>query len=203
MTLGNYDWNDFYKAIDGREVRPLLLDALALIPANDNDSPLQAIDLGFGDGTETAELLRRGWRVLAVDGEPGAVEYLMRKIPASYHDHLQTQVAKFQDVVLPQADLVYSSYSLPFCPPEHFSEMWRKISTALEPAGVFSGNFFGVHDQWADNPGMTFLTETLVREMFSDFEVHSFHVMDDIGEAVGGPKHWHLFPVIAQKNNAS
>jgi trans-aconitate methyltransferase len=55
-------WEDYYAALEGRAARPLLVDALALI-----ESLGLAVDLGSGDGTETRELLRRGWSVVAVD----------------------------------------------------------------------------------------------------------------------------------------
>ena len=39
-------------------------------------SPGQAVEVGFGDGTETLALLADGWRVLAVDAAPQAEEVL-------------------------------------------------------------------------------------------------------------------------------
>jgi len=38
--------------------------------------PGQAIEIGFGDGTESLALLAAGWQVLAVDPTPQAAEYL-------------------------------------------------------------------------------------------------------------------------------
>ena len=110
-------WDEYYKKIQGRAPRQLLLDALEKFQSQ---TSLQAIDLGSGDGTETAVLLARGWHVLAVDGEPAGINRLLEKVPQGAQAHLQTQVAKFEDVILPSADLIHASYSIPFCHPDHF-----------------------------------------------------------------------------------
>jgi len=196
MTDDTFSWDDYYKKIHGRAPRQLLLDALEKFPA---DSALHAIDLGCGDGTETALLLARGWNVLAVDGESAGIKRLMDKVPQAGRVRLQTQVAKFEEVTLPPADLIHASYSIPFCHPDHFPAMWAKIASALKPSGRFAGQFFGVHDSWADNKNMTFHTEAQVRAMIERLETEYFHEQDEDGQAASGPKHWHVFTVIARK----
>ena len=61
-------WARYYRRA-GFDARPTLLDAVGRFPA-----PGVAVDLGAGTGRDTLELLRRGWRVVAIDGEPEAVE---------------------------------------------------------------------------------------------------------------------------------
>jgi hypothetical protein len=46
---------------------------------------------------------------------------------------------------------------------------------------------------------MTFNTEEQVRRIIEDFEIEHFHEIDEDGTAVSGPKHWHIFTVIARK----
>ena len=196
MADDTFNWDEYYKKIQGRAPRQLLLDALEKYPV---DAALHAIDLGCGDGTETVLLLARGWHVLAVDGESAGIKRLQDKVPNEGQVHLQTQVAKFEEVVLASADLIHASYSIPFCHPDHFSALWEKIVNALNPAGRFAGQFFGVHDSWADNKDMTFHTEAQVRAMILSFETEYFHEEDADGHAVSGPKHWHVFTVIAKK----
>ena len=139
------------------------------------------------------------WHVLAVDSQPSAFKYLKEKIPAEAQQRLQTQVAKFEDVELSPADLIHASYSLPFCHPQHFVALWNKIVTSLNSGGRFAGQLFGVNDTWATSPDMTFFTEELARALFADFEVEHFQVEDEDGASTTGPKHWHIFHVIAQK----
>jgi len=196
MTDEKFNWEDYYHKIQGRAPRQLLLDALEKFPAQ---TELQAIDLGCGDGTEAVVLLSRGWHVLAVDGEPAGLKRLMEKVQTEGQAHLQTQMSKFEEVTLPPADLIHASYSIPFCHPDHFSALWEKIASALNSGGRFAGQFFGIHDTWADNKAMTFHTEEQVRTMLQNFEIEYFHEQDEDGAAASGPKHWHVFTVIARK----
>ena len=191
-------WEDFYKKVAGREPRPLLNDVLQYFPEQHPHPPRQAIDLGCGDGTETAFLLKRGWRVLAIDSEPAAIPLLLEKV--SEQAHLQTQIAKFEVVNLLPADLIYAGYSLAFCAPKHFDAFWKKIVEHVKPNSYFAGEFFGERDSWADNPQMTFHTEEQVRARLAPFAIEYFHETEEDGQAASGPKHWHVFTVIARKS---
>jgi len=194
------NWNDFYQQIQGRDPRPALLDALALFEKEPAPSePRFAMDLGSGDGTECMVLLQRGWRVLALDGDPAAAHWLEEKVPAQDRPRLQIQISRFEEASLPLVDLVHSSFSLPFCPPEHFPAFWGRVVASVKPGGRFAGQFFGTRDEWAGQPDMTFLTEDQVRALFKDFEIEFFHEKDRQGESARGVKHWHVFTVIARK----
>ena len=199
MDLSGYQWTDFYQNVSGRQPRPLLLDVLKRFEQEPSDQPRRAIDLGCGDGIETAFLLANGWHVLAVDSEPAAFEHLHAKIPAASKERLQTQVARFEEVELPHADLIYAGFSLPFCHPQRFDALWSRIVSSITPGGRFAGQLFGVNDTWADNPGMTFFTAEQARALFTALEVEHFHEEDKDGRSTIGPKHWHLFDVIARK----
>jgi tellurite methyltransferase len=196
MSDEEYNWDEYYQKIQGREPRQFLLDVLVKYPSGET---LHAIDLGCGDGTETAFLLSRGWSVLAVDGAGAGIKRLLDKVPQEAQDRMQTMVAKFEEVTLPPADLIHASYSIPFCHPGQFPVLWGKIRNALNPGGRFAGQFFGVHDSWANEPDMTFHTEEQVRAMLEGLEIEYSHEMDEDGEAASGPKHWHVFTVIARK----
>ena len=196
-NIPNFSWEDhYYKLMDGREPRQLLLDALEKFP---KDKTFHAIDLGCGDGTETAAILSRGWSVLAIDAEEAGIKRLVNKVPEESLSRLQTQVAVFEEIVLPPTDLVHASYSLPFCNPSHFPAMWEKIRNAVKMGGRIAVNFFGINDSWANETDKTFHTEDQVRALVADLEIEYFHEMDEDGEATIGPKHWHVFTVIAKK----
>jgi trans-aconitate methyltransferase len=199
MLPEHLNWEDYYQKVHGRAPRPLLLNALAQFPPAPPSRT--AIDLGCGDGTETAVLLERGWHVLAIDGQPMAMTRLRAKVPSELlrNARLQTQVAPFEQVVLTSADLIHASLSLPFCEPEHFAGLWDKIVKAIVPEGRFAGQFFGGRDSWAVNTNMTFHTEEQVRALLAAFEIESFHEQDEDGQATSGPKHWHVFTVVAKK----
>ena len=199
MSNDDLTWADFYQKTQGREPRPLLTDVLNFFEKDSPRDSHHAVDLGCGDGTETIALLRGGWSVLAIDSEPEAIRRLLEKLPKDGHTRLQTQVARFEEVSLPSTDLIHASYSIPFCHPKHFPEFWGKITDAIKRGGRFAGQFFGVRDSWADSPDMTFHTEEQVQALFRKFELESFVELDEDGSAVSGPKHWHVFMVIARK----
>jgi len=197
--LDNYQWSDFYNAVAGREPRDLLVAAVERFTHEPAARPRKAIDLGCGDGTETAYLLAKGWHVLAIDSEPAAFHHLNAKVPSLAQARLQTQVAEFEDVALSAADLIYAGFSLPFCHPQRFEALWRKIVDNITPGGRFARHLFGVNDTWANNKDMTFFSLDQARNLFSGFEVEYFREEDEDGESTIGPKHWHVFYVIAKK----
>jgi SAM-dependent methyltransferase len=197
-------WEEYYRAIEGRSLRPLFMDAMPFLPAQrTDDQTFVAIDLGCGDGTETIALLARGWTVIAVDRAPEAIARLRAAVPPEDGARLTTFVAPFHELELPDANFVYAGLSLPFCDTREFDEVWRRISTAVRSLGVFAGHFFGPHDSWAGTAGMTFQTREEVEALLGGFDVHLLHEQDEDGAAVSGPKHWHVFHVIASKRASS
>jgi tellurite methyltransferase len=199
MTLNGFQWSNFYKNISGREPRELVVDVVGRFAQEPSANPRTAIDLGCGDGTETAFLLENGWHVLAIDGEPTAFEHLNPKIPPEAQERLQTQISKFETVELGPVDLIYAGFSIPFCNPQHFDALWHKIVDNIHSGGRFAGQLFGVNDTWASNTEMTFFTAEQAQALFADFEVEYFREEDADGQSSVGAKHWHVFHVIARK----
>jgi len=108
-----------------------------------------AVDLGCPEGRDTVELQQRGWRVLAVDGETEAIARLQNR-PDIAIDRLQTLVSRFENaILLENVDLVNASFSLAFCQPEDFPQVWENIVKCLRSGGRFSGQLFGDRDSWA------------------------------------------------------
>jgi len=128
------EWVDYYRAMENRQPRQLFQYWQRIWEAS-REKPGFAIDLGCGDGTETLALLAHGWSVLAVDSTPEAIEWVIRRAPEEDRDRLQVQVITFQLARFPPANLIYAGLSLPFCSPEDFLLVWRKICTALKPGG--------------------------------------------------------------------
>jgi tellurite methyltransferase len=193
-------WTEYYEAA-GDEPRSTLLYALDRF---EEEVPRErfAVDLGCGAGPDTAELLRRGWRVLAIDGEAEAIKRLRNREDLSRDDllRLQTLVSPFQEAEWPEADLVTSSFALPFCPPGAFPALWRRIERSLRPGGRFSGHLFGDRDGWSDEEEMTFHTRGLAEELLAGLDVEQLEELEEDGAtATGKPKHWHVFYVVARR----
>ncbi len=188
------DWSAFYDAVAERPPHDTLLGALDRF-----DEPGLAVDLGCGDGRDTVELLRRGWRVVAIDAEPEAIARLRARLGAQ-GDRLVTMVARFEEAEWPNASLVNSSFALPFCPPESFDAMWSRVVASLAHGGRFSGQLFGDRDGWVGARELTFHSRAEAEALFEDFDLERFDEVEEDGEtALGDPKHWHLFHVIARR----
>lgn len=191
-------WADYNAAQATRGVRTLCLEAMAFAgPGNGR----RAIDLGCGAGKETLALLDGGWRVLAVDSQPDTRDQLLATVPAALAEQLDVELSPFEDLPpLPEAGLILASYSLPFVHPENFTRLWRMLLGALGPSGVIAVNLFGERDSWAAIPEWNFHTEAEARALFEGLDILTFEIYDADGQSFRGPKHWHIFDVVARKN---
>ncbi|MFD5822174.1 class I SAM-dependent methyltransferase [Nesterenkonia xinjiangensis] len=197
------DWDAYYRRTAGREPRPLLLDAMAHVPAKDL-RPASAIDLGCGDGTESLHLLRAGFHVTAVDRESAAVELVATRARRDGLDSgLTAAVEDLEAVEPPRADLLLSCMSLPFLGPTALATLWERILAALHPGGVLAVNLLGDRDSWAHGDtavaGMTFHRRNEVEAMMSGLGILQLEEHEFDGPSGRGPKHWHRYDVIARR----
>ena len=160
--------------------------------------PGTAIDLGCGEGTETRHLLAAGWTVHAFDADPGSEARVRQGLGPAEQDRLTFQRTRFEDLPeLPGADLVYAGFSLPFCAPAVFPDLWARIRGTLAPGAWFAGEFFGPHDDWAGRADMNFHDRGQVDALLAGLRVVGLDEEDRPGRSAFGPRHWHLFHVIA------
>jgi tellurite methyltransferase len=198
VTASENDWSGYYRGQIGREPRDLLLQVLASFEREGRAGT--AVDLGCGIGFETAELIGRGWDVLAVDAQEEAIRRVRRRIAARDALRLRTEVSRMEDVTFPSADLVFASFSLPFCRPEAFPPLWDRLRSSLRPGARFAGELFGDRDTWASDPEMTFFHVDAARELFDGMEIEAFEEEESEDEGWGDEmKHWHVFHVIARR----
>lgn len=191
-------WGAYYQRLRDRPPRKTLLAALDGFGPDAAGS--LAIDLGCGDGRDVIEMLRRGWRVVAVDSEPEALRQLQaRELPGG-HD-LTPVLARLEEVPLPLGvRLVNSSFAMPLCEPDAFHRLWERIREALPPGGRFSGQWYGPKDSWAGRPGLTFLARDEALALLQGLEVEMFQEEETDGETrKGNTKHWHIFHVVARQ----
>lgn len=194
------DWPGYFGSVLGKPARETLLAALDSFE-REGRKPGLAVDLGAGEGRDTLELLRRGWRVLATDGHPEAFGHLWPRVPPEQRDLLTTEEASFADTRIPPCDLVNASFALPFCEPRDFAGLWNRIVAAIRPGGRFAGQLFGDRDSWAALPDRSHQTREEVDRMLAGFEVEMLKVEEkDETPDVRKPKHWHVFHVVARKN---
>ncbi len=194
-------WAEYYQRTTERPPRPVLVEALRLFE-RDGRTPKRAVDAGCGAGTDTVYLLRQGIAVHAFDLEPRALEALEELVPPRARLLLTTEVAAFHEARWGRRrDLVFAGYSLPFSSPESFPETWRRLRDSLSHGGRFAGHFFGDRDDWAGLPGRSHHTREEVEALFDQgFEIEVLREIEkDQTTALGNPKHWHIFEVIARR----
>ena len=191
-------WAGYYEKLRDRPPRRTLVAALDKFGPPSADA--LAIDLGCGDGRDIVELLRRGWRVVAVDAEPEALRRLgERHLPGA--ERITPIVARLEEVPLPiGVQLVNSSFAMPLCEPAAFGALWDRIREALPAGGRFSAQWYGPRDSWFGRPGMTFVSRDEALELLKGFDVEMFEEEEDDGVTPRGQaKHWHIFHIVARK----
>jgi len=190
-------WAGFYEKTRGRPTRAPFAEAVSLAEQRQG-GPGMAADIGCGDGAETHALLKRGWRVLAVDSEPAAARFVGAEVDADDAPRLQVLTASFDVMVLPALDFAWAGMALPFSGPAGFTPAWQRILAALEPGGCFAGHFFGPNDSWATpEPELAIHDAVALRALLAGFDIVVFNEREWNGPSGGGPKHWHLFEVAA------
>ena len=196
-----FDWDSFYKARSNQKPRDTLLKALEIIENKKiNKKKMFAIDLGCGHGADTLELLKRNWKVLAIDNDLNGLKLLEQSILPEWKKNLETSKQPFESVKLKECDWINAGFSIPFCRPESFMKLWNEIVRSIKQGGRFSGQFFGVNDDWSNIQTMTFHTKEQALKLFDKFEIESFEEKDEDGfTAEGEAKYWHVFSVVAKK----
>jgi tellurite methyltransferase len=191
-------WAAYYAQLRDRPPRKTVLAALdAFGPPSGDDT---VVDLGCGDGRDVVEMVRRGWKVVAVDAEAEALRRLAaRGMPDA--ERITPIAARLEDVPLPLGlTWVNSSFAMPLCEPEKFHQLWARIGESLPNGGRFTGQWYGPRDSWAGRPGMTFLERTAALALLEDFELEMFEEEEaDRVTPRGNPKHWHIFHIVARK----
>ena len=143
-------------------------------------------------------ILRRGWRVFAVDAEQVGIDRLLLRASPQERERLQAQVASIEDVELPTADLVWAGYSIFFIPPQRFETTWESILASVRPGGRFAGQVLGERDSWAAGGDVNAHSRADAEALFDGCAIERFEEEENDGDACSGPKHWHLFHVVAR-----
>lgn len=202
MTTTDTHWPDYYAVTRDRPAWGTTVEAAERFAAADGPgAPARlAVDLGCGAGRDARELLRRGWRVLAVDGEPAAIETLCGATPEADRARLEGVVADLARFEVPPCDLVVANVSLQFLSPDAYAAVFGRITGALAPGGRFAGLLYGDRDEAASDPAFTCPSPAAIRELLAGFEIESWSEREEDGRmALGDPHHIHLVEVVARR----
>lgn len=195
-------WATYYEKKLHDQPRAYVVNALASIPNIQNTT---ALDVGCGIGHETLLLLEKGYKVTALDGEQIAIDSMLKRPEIKkYKTMLTTMVSQFQKLAfekLPQFDVIVASFSLPFCPPQHFEYVLNQLLHKLKPKGYFIGTFFDPSFnvfQNKDRQRMTFHTREQVKSLFENLTI--IQLDQEISVATCGKKTEHIYHITAINN---
>ena len=186
----------FLKNTKNKPPSKLLVEALPFVSYTTG----RALDLGCGAFKDSMFLLEQGFIVDAVDNAENVAAL------APQHNGLTFYHQSFSEFTFNegQYDLINAQFSLPFTPPNTFTEVWDKVVSSLPLGGVFAGQLFGPEDGFADRPEMTFLDRQAVESLFTSFMVRTFVESKRTSKtATGHDKFWHIFDVIGSKTKSN
>jgi trans-aconitate methyltransferase len=192
-------WPDYYAVTADRPAwETTRLAAEAFGPVTDGERT--AVDLGCGAGRDTRELLRRGWRVIAVDQQQAAIDTIHSLVGPEEAERLTGVVADVATYEVPAADLVLANLVLPYVAGAAYEDAWRRIIAAVGPGGRVAAMVFGDRDGFADDPTVTCVPAETVRAYLAGFELELWDEgEEDKPTALGEMHHWHRIDLIARR----
>ena len=201
------DWPTYFDRMEGKPARDTVLKAIEMFGEVDSNNPPLAVDLGCGAGRDSEAMLAAGWNVWAQDGSDDGLNRTKARpeINAALESgRIEIHHANFENLQIPKATLVNASFSLPFCPPDHFQALWQQIDAAIAPGGRFSGQLFGDRDDWATIEDRSHFTRNETISLFDQYILESFTEEDRPSKNKDEHhKHWHVFHVIARKRGSA
>jgi len=203
-------WARYYEVTAERPAWETVRKAVDLFAADDaaagagsgsaKAGPRLAVDLGSGAGRDVRQLLRAGWRVIAVDGEPGSKAAMDAHVEPGLRDRLEIVTADIASFEIPRCDLVNASVSLQFLSAGDYAAVWRRMVAALAPGGRISAMIYGDHDQSAGEPGFTVIPVDRLKRDLDGFEIESWLEREEETQlALGDPHHIHMFEFVARR----
>ena len=179
------DWTNYQNETYGDDVCKLLIEFL------DNYKVDNAIDLGCGSGNETVYMIKNGIKVLAIDRQLNQ-DFILNRLSDNEKKMISFKESSFEDVELPKTKLLTSFFSIPFCNPNNFDELWTKIYN-----GYFVGQLFGDRDAWNVVESINTFSIDKVKEYLKNYNIIKLEEIEYVRESDN--KKWHFYDIIAQK----
>jgi tellurite methyltransferase len=191
--LSSEDWAEYYQAMLSRPLHPHYENLDPHLPDGGD-----ALDLGCGVGQGVVHLLEKGFTVTAVDVSEEALGHLRDRLPAdSKVSLLQSEFEEFEPGG--PYDVVVAHYSLFFLPKEKFDKFWPKVVASVKKGGLLSTQLLGLNDEWSER-GYSLHAREEVEKLLEPFEILFLDEVERDGQtAVGTPKHWHIYHIVARK----
>lgn len=185
------DWTSYQNKTYNNDVCKLLVYFLKNYKINN------AIDLGCGSGNETVYMIKNGIKVTAIDGQLNK-DFILDRLDDTEKENIYFLESDFETVELNNADAVMAFFSIPFCNPKSFDELWNKIYDAINENGYFVGQLFGDRDDWKDDETINTFTIEKVKDYLKKYEVLKLDEIEYTRKSDN--KKWHFYNIIAKKS---
>ena len=186
------DWSDYQKRTYNIEPSKLLKYFI------DNYEIKTATDLGCGSGNETVYMIKKGIKVTAVDIQLNE-DYILSRLDDDEKQNVAFKKQDFESIELEKTDAVVALFSIPFCKPEKFNDLWSKIYDSINDNGYFVGQLAGDRDDWRNNSNMNTFTIEEAKNLLSKYNVLRLDEREFVRETDN--KKWHFYNIIARKEN--
>ena len=184
------DWSEYQNKTYNNSVCKLLAYFLRNYKINN------AIDLGCGSGNETVYMLKQGIKVIAIDRQLNK-NFILGRLNENEKEHVTFSEQDFESVQLENTDTVTAFFSIPFCNPYYFDELWDKIYESINDNGYFVGQLFGDRDEWKDNKLINTFTIEEVKVYLERYKILKLDEIEYVRESDN--KKWHFYNIIAKK----
>ena len=184
------DWTNYQNKTYGDDACKLIIDFL------DKYKVDSAIDLGCGSGNETVYMVKNSIKVLAIDKQLNQ-DFVLNRLSDSEKQLISFKESSFEDVELPKTKLLTAFFSIPFCNPNNFDELWTKIYNSIEDNGYFVGQLFGDRDAWNVIESINTFSIDKVKEYLKNYNIIKLEEIEYVRE--NDNKKWHFYDIIAQK----
>ena len=184
------DWTNYQNKTYGDDACKLIIDFL------DKYKVDSAIDLGCGSGNETVYMVKNGIKVLAIDRQLNQ-DFILNRLSDNEKKMISFKESSFEDVELPKTKLLTAFFSIPFCNPNNFDELWTKIYNSIEDNGYFVGQLFGDRDAWNVVESINTFSIDKVKEYLKNYNIIKLEEIEYVRE--NDNKKWHFYDIIAQK----
>lgn len=191
--MAKKDWSEYQAKTYRNDVCKLLIDFLNTYKVK------TAVDLGCGAGNETVYMLKKGINVTAVDKQLNS-KFILNRINKEETTRVKFIEEDFQNLDIPSAQLVTAFFSIPFCHPDKFDNLWNRIYNSLEINGYFVGQLFGNRDAWNENNHINTFTIKQIKEYLKKYKIITLDEVEYIRKSDN--KKWHYYNIIAQKCKA-
>lgn len=184
------DWTNYQNKTYGDNACKLIIDFL------DKYKVDSAIDLGCGSGNETVYMVKNGIKVLAIDRQLNQ-DFILNRLSDSEKQLISFKESSFEDVELPKTKLLTAFFSIPFCNPNNFDELWTKIYNSIEDNGYFVGQLFGDRDAWNVVESINTFSIDKIKEYLKNYNIIKLEEIEYVRE--NDNKKWHFYDIIAKK----